>query len=173
MQENYTLFYNLSLKGYVTLLNLLDKAQAHSAENNLAEADLLNAKLLDDMFDFTRQIQIFTDATVGGVYRVAGLEKPSMPDTEKTIAELIARVNTAKEALEKVNPDTVTLDPMLQIKLGWMPEKSYFEAGEYLTNFLFLNSLFHLTTAYDILRHKGVKIGKMDFIGSVEMKFNA
>ena len=171
MKENYKLFQTLSLRGCDTLLTLLNKAETHIKDNNLQEADLLNAKLADDMFDFTRQVQIFTDAVVGGVYRVAGLEKPSMPDTEKTIAELVTRVNTAKEVIEKVNTDTVELDSMRQIKLGWMPEKSYFEAQEYLTNFLFLNSMFHLTTAYDILRMKGVKLGKMDFLGKTEMKF--
>ncbi len=173
MKENYKLFYNLSLRGYDTLLNLLDKAANHVKEHNLQEGDLLGAKLYEDMFDFTRQVQIFTDATVGGVYRVAALEKPSMPDTEKTIAELVVRVNTAKEMLAKVDVETVNLDPKTQIKLGWMPPNSYFEAEEYLTNFLFMNSMFHLTTAYDILRNKGVKIGKMDFLGKVEMKFSA
>jgi hypothetical protein len=173
MKENYKLFHALSMRGYDTLLTLLNKAEAHIKENNIAEADLLGAKLYEDMFDFTRQVQIFTDATVGGVYRVAGLEKPSMPDTEKTLAELVARVNTAKATLEKVNPDTVELDEKRQISLKWMPAGSYFEAKEYLENFLFMNSMFHLTVAYAILRNKGVKLGKMDFLGKVEMKFNA
>jgi hypothetical protein len=173
MKENYNLFCKLSLRGCDTLLTLLNKAEAHIKENNMAEADLLGAKLYEDMFDFTRQVQIFTDATVGGVYRVGGLEKPSMPDVEKTISELVVRVNTAKEMLAKVDVEAVSLDPKTQIKLGWMPPNSYFEAEEYLTNFLFMNVCFHLTTAYDILRMKGVKLGKMDFLGKVEMKFSA
>lgn len=173
MKENYKLFQTLSLRGCDTLLTLLNKAEAHIKENNLTESDLLEAKLYEDMFNFTRQVQIYTDAAVGGVYRVAALEKPSMPDVEKTIAELVARVNTAKEMLAKVDVEAVNLDPKTQIKLGWMPPNSYFEAQEYLTNFLFMNSIFHLTTAYDILRNKGVKLGKMDFLGKVDMKFSS
>ena len=171
MKENYKLFQTLSLRGCDTLLTLLNKAETHIKENNMSEADLLNAKLADDMFDFTRQVQIFTDATVGGVYRVAGLEKPSMPDTEKTISELVARVNSAKEMLQKVNADTVDLDEKRQIALKWMPAGAYYESKEYLENFLFMNSMFHLTVAYAILRNKRVKLGKMDFLGKTEMKF--
>lgn len=171
MKENYKLFHTLSLRGCDTLLTLLNIVETHCKENNISEADLLGAKLYEDMFDFTRQVQIFTDATVGGVYRVGGLEKPSMPDTEKTLAELVARVNTAKEMLVKVNPDTVELDEKRQISLKWMPAGSYYEAKEYLENFLFMNSMFHLTVAYSILRNKGVKLGKMDYLGKTEMKF--
>lgn len=171
MKENYKLFYALSLRGCDTLLNLLGKAQAHVEEKNLQETELLGAKLYEDMFDFTRQIQIYTDGVVGVIYRLAGLEKPSLPDTEKTFAELMTRVNAAKEMLAKVNTANIHEDEMMarKISLPWM-KGAHFEAREYLQNYAFFNTIFHLTTAYDILRMKGVKIGKMDFLGKLEIK---
>lgn len=171
MKENYILFYQLANRGCDTLLNLLGKAESFVAEKGVSADEILGAKLYEDMFNFTRQVQVYTDSVVGVVYRLAGQEKPSMPDTEKTFAELVARVNTAKEMLAKIDPKSVDEGEILarKISLPWM-KGMYFEAAEYLQNFAFNNSTFHLVTAYDILRMKGVQIGKMDFLGKVEMK---
>jgi hypothetical protein len=171
MKENYILFYQLANRGCNTLLNLLNKAQSFVAEKGISAEEILDARLAPDMFNFTRQVQIYTDVIVGVVYRLTGQEKPSIPDTEKTIGELIVRVNSVKEMLAKINPRNVDEKEMSErkISLPWM-KGMYFEAGEYLQNYAFLNTIFHLTTAYDILRMKGLQIGKMDFLGKLEMK---
>jgi hypothetical protein len=170
MKDNYILFYNLANRGYNTLVHLLTKAEEYAVENGISEEEMLAFKLAPDMFDFKRQVQIFVDGTVGGVYRLAGLEKPKMADEETTFAELKARVETGRSYLTQVDPTKVEGIEDRKISLPWMPEGTYFEGKTFLQDFLFLNNMFHLATAYDILRMKGVKIGKPDFIGNIEMK---
>ena len=169
MKENYILFYNTANRGYNTLVHLLTKAESFCVESGISEEEILDAKLAPDMFNFKRQVQIFTDGTVGGIYRLAGLDKPAMPDNEVTFAELKVRVETARGFLAKIDPNTVEGMEERKISLPWM-KGMHFEAKTFLQDFLFMNNIFHLTTAYDILRMKGVQIGKMDFTGPIEMK---
>jgi hypothetical protein len=169
MQERYKLFYKTANRGLNTLIHLLTKAKDFASEKGLSEEEVLSWRLAPDMFDFKRQVQVFTGGIVGGVYRLAGLEKPSMPDTETSIEELMVRVGVARNHLAKINPNDVTGMEERKISLPWMGGK-YFEAETFLDEFLFMNNLFHLTTAYNILRSNGVQIGKMDFLGQIEMK---
>jgi hypothetical protein len=170
MKENYILFYNTSLQGYTALIHLLSKAESFCVEKGVSEEEMLDSKLAPDMFNFKKQIQVFTDGTVGGVYRLAGLEKPAMPDAEITISDLKTRVENARMLLEKVDPSKVEGLETRIIKLPWMPAGGYFESKYFLEEFLFRNNLFHLTTAYNILRMKGVQIGKADFLNGYGLK---
>jgi hypothetical protein len=169
MKSEYKFVYHTLLRACDSMLHLLQKG-ADFAKEKGNEEEMLNAKLAEDMFNFTRQVQIFSDNVAGGVARVAGLEKPSMPDVEKTFVELIARMNTTKDFVKSVNPDTVDGIEGRQIRLGWMPEGMYYDATDYLQKFVLQNTFFHFVTAYDILRHKGVQIGKTDFMGPIDMK---
>ena len=111
----------------------------------------------------------FTDNVAGGIARGAGMTKPSMPDTETTIAELIERVNKTKEFIKTIDPESVEGLENVQVKLPWMPEGMFFSAETYFGNFVMQNATFHLSMAYAILRSKGLQIGKQDFMGTLEM----
>lgn len=181
MKENYKFIHHSFVRACDTALHLLQKGvdftkdqptpeATAGTEKISAEQELLSARLYPDMFDFKKQIQVFSDNVAGGIARGGGLPKPSMPDTETTFAELIARVEKTKDFILSINPDTVEGIENLKIKLPWMPEGMYFDATTYFGDFVMQNTMFHLVTAYDILRHKGVQIGKQDFTGHIEMK---
>jgi hypothetical protein len=139
-------------------------------KKNLTEEQVLAGKLASDMFDFKKQVQVFTDNAAGAVARGAAMEKPSMPDTETSFVELIARVEKTREFILSIDPEKISDPANLQIKLGWMPTGKYFSAHTYLGDFVLQNALFHLTIAYAILRNMGANVGKMDYVGNVEMK---
>ena len=169
MKQEYKFVYDMMLRNCDTMLHLLQKGADFAHEHGNAE-ELLQGKLAEDMFNFKRQVQIFSDNVAGGLARVYGVAKPSMPDTENSFAELIERINKTKEFVKTINPETVEGIEGRKINLPWMQEGMYFDATDYLQKFVLQNTFFHLVTAYDILRHKGVQIGKMDFIGSIEFK---
>lgn len=174
MQENYVMFYNLANRGLNTLAHLLSKAKDFGVEKKISEESLLDAKLAPDMFNFKKQIQIFTDGVLGGVYRLAGLEKPTLADNEASIDDLLKRIETVREFLQKVDPKTIASADIesRKIILPWMERANlgYFEGKTFLEDYLPMNNIFHLVTAYNILRNLGVNIGKMDFLGMIEMK---
>lgn len=169
MKEEYKFVYHALLRACDSCLHLLQKG-ADFAKEKGSEEEVLNARLAPDMFPYIRQVQIFSDNVAGGVARVYGVEKPSMPDTEKNFSELIERINKTKEFVKSIDPETVEGIDTRKVSLGWMPEGMYFDAKEYLQGFVLQNSFFHLVTSYDILRNLGVQIGKTDFIGNLEMK---
>ncbi len=169
MKEQYKLIHHIFLRGLDSAAHVLQKG-ADFAKEKGTEAELLDARLFPDMFDFKKQIQVFTDNVAGGMARPAGLTKPSMPDTETTFAELIERVKKTKDFVNSINPDAVEGIENVKIKLGWLPEGVHFTPETYLGNYVIQNTLFHLVTAYDILRHKGVSLKKPDFTGPLDMQ---
>lgn len=147
------------------LSNLLDKAEAHAAEKGIAVSSLLDAQLAPDMFAFTRQLQIATDHAKGATARLAGLEIPKYEDTEKSVADLKARIQKTLDFIATAKPEQFAGAEDRDIKLVF-PWATYdFTGARYLTYWALPNFFFHATTAYDILRAQGVAIGKADFIG--------
>jgi hypothetical protein len=150
------------LGGLGTLQSVIDAAEKHADGD--AVADLLKARLVDDMFDFVQQVQAATDTARRVTDRLAEREPTGMPDPERTlealrerIAQTIAHIQAADEAAI----DTA-VDRVMTIDLGAGPMK--FTGRSYFLGFAMPNFLFHVTTAYDILRHRGVELGKVDFI---------
>ncbi len=175
MKTEIKLFKHIMLRGLDNVAGMIIKAKEYALQNSMTEAELLEAKLASDMFDFKKQVQIFTDGAVGGVYRTAGLEKPSLPEADNNFDDLMTRINTAKDFINKVdfeNEETLEGVEDKKISMPWMPEGAYFEMETYVKNFLFTNNFFHLSMCYAILRHKGIPLGKMDFNGQMEMKFD-
>jgi hypothetical protein len=162
-------FYQASvpvfLRGFDNLSGLLDKAAAHVALSGTAEAALVEARLAPDMYPLARQVQIASDAAKGCVARLAGLDVPSFPDDETTIDELKVRIAKTVEFIKSVDSAAVNAgaDRVIEIKLGGVPTP--FTAQAYLLGFAMPNFYFHLTTAYAIMRHNGVPLGKMDYLG--------
>ena len=145
---------------------ILSKAQSHASEKNIDPATLLQARLYADMFPLVQQVQIATDNAKGIAARLAGVDIPSFPDTEQTFAELHARIARTLDFISAIQPEQVngSEDRQVVVYKG-APYEMQFPGQTYLIHFGLPNFLFHVTTAYAILRHNGVDVGKDDFIG--------
>ena len=148
-----------------SLGKILAKATTQTKEKDASLSDLLDARLRDDMFPFTRQIQIMSDAAKGCAARLAGLEPPSFADTETTFPELEARIAKTVDFLKSVPADKLAGAEDRTITLKFPQGEMTFTGKDFLTQFALPNFYFHATTAYGLLRHKGIEIGKMDFLG--------
>lgn len=147
----------------------LDKAAA-LADAKKFELDVLaSARLAPDQYNFTRQIQAACDQAKYTVAKLTGTEPPSHPDTEKTIAELRQRVQTVLAYLATFKQDDFNGAEERGCSHSWMGGKSL-RGADYLDHFALPNFYFHLTTAYGILRHNGVSLGKMDYIASLPFR---
>jgi len=144
---------------------ILKKAESHCAARKIDPEALLGARLYPDMYPLRRQVQLTTDFAKGIGARLAGLPVPSYPDVEMSFAELQARLAKTMEflcTLTKSHFDGAETRP-IAIKVAG--QEMNFSGGEYLAGFALPNFYFHLTTAYNILRHNGLEIGKGDYMG--------
>ncbi len=144
---------------------ILDKAEAYAAAKKIDIAVLLGARLYPDMFDLTRQVQLATDFAKAAPARLAGLEVPSLPDTETTLPELKARIAKVQAMLAAYKPEQLEGSDSRQLTLKLGGKDVTLSGREYLLHAALPNFYFHCTTAYNILRHNGLEIGKRDFIG--------
>ncbi|HUJ86643.1 MAG TPA: DUF1993 family protein [Burkholderiales bacterium] len=148
------------------LAGVLDKAQAHAEAKGLDPLVLTACRIFPDMFPLSRQVQIATDTAKGALARLAGVEIPKYEDNEQSIAELKARIAKTVAFLAGFKPEQVdgSEDKELTIKLG--KNEVSWKGMQYLLGFALPNFYFHVTTAYCILRHNGVELGKRDYIGN-------
>jgi hypothetical protein len=153
------------LHGLTNLSAILDKAAAQAAERKIDPAVLLNDRLAPDMFPFVRQVQIASDHAKGAPARLAGLEVPKFEDRETTFEELQQRLARVREFVQGVDPAQIDGSEGRDITLTLGGQPRTFPGQAYLLYFALPNFFFHLTTAYAILRHNGISIGKADFIG--------
>jgi hypothetical protein len=150
---------------------ILDKAEAFATAKKVDPAVLLRTRLAPDMFDLTRQIQVATDQARRGAARLAGVEAPSAPDTETTIAQLKERIGKTVAFVKGLDRKAVDASAEREIIFPLGPEKKgHMKGDDYLNHFVLPNFYFHCTTAYNILRHCGVEIGKQDFVGQIPIK---
>jgi hypothetical protein len=147
------------------LSTILDKAAAYADAKKIDPAVLLNARLAPDMHPLTRQVQIASDAVKGCAARLAGVEMPSYADTESSFAELQARIQKTVDFIEGFSAAQIDGSEGREVVLRFPGAEMKFTGQDYLLNFVLPNFYFHLTTAYAILRHNGLEIGKMDFLG--------
>lgn len=154
------------LRGLGQLKVILDKAAAHADARKIDPAVFINARLAPDMFPFARQVQIATDTAKGCAARLAGVEIPSYADTETTFPELDARIAKTTAFLKSVDRTKVDGSAERTVTLKLRGTDVSFTGRNYLLAFVLPNFFFHLTTAYAILRHNGVELGKADFLGS-------
>jgi hypothetical protein len=162
--------YQASAPRFVNMLTnlsaILDKAQAHVEAKKIDPAALTAFRLFPDMFPMTRQVQIASDNAKGAMARLAGVEVPKYEDTEKTFAELNARIAKTIKFVQSFKPAQIdgSEDRDITLKLGG--KDTTFKGMQYLLGFALPNFYFHVMTAYNILRHNGVEIGKSDYIGT-------
>jgi hypothetical protein len=145
---------------------ILHKAEAHVAARKIDPAVFINARLAPDMFPLCRQAQSASDSAKGCAARLAGVEVPSYADTETTFPELQARITKTVAFLQSLGPVLIDGSEERAIVLKLRGQETRFTGQFYLLNFALPNFFFHAVTAYDILRHNGVEIGKQDFLGS-------
>ncbi|KSF79422.1 DUF1993 family protein [Pseudomonas paraeruginosa] len=161
--------YQASIPTFLrTLGNLsaiLKKAAAHAEAKNIDPRIFIDARLAPDMFPLARQVQIASDAAKGAGARLAGLEVPSYADTETTFDELQARIARTVEFLEGIREEQLDGAEERNVTLKVRGQEISFNGRDYLFGFALANFFFHVTTAYAILRHNGVELGKMDFLG--------
>lgn len=162
--------YQLSVPRFVSTLtnlsNILDKAQAHVDARKLDPAALTTYRLFPDMLPLSKQVQIACDTAKGAVARLAGVEIPVHEDNEKTLAELQARIAKTLAFIQGVTAQQIegSEDKDIVIKRG--DKETHYKGLQFLLGHAIPNIYFHVTTAYNILRHNGIEIGKRDYLGN-------
>jgi hypothetical protein len=166
-------FYDISIptyrRGLQNLASFLDKAEAYAKANGVDLKTYTDAKLAPDMHPFPRQIHLASDAAKGGAARLAGVEAPPMPDTEITFPELKERIAKTIAFLDTIKKEDVDARHNATIELPLPGRTMTFAAPDFLMQFSLANFLFHVTTAYALLRAQGVPLGKMDFLAGGQM----
>lgn len=163
--------YQASVPAFVQMLSslaaILDKAEAYAAERKIDPAVLLGWRLAPDMFALARQVQIATDHAKGCCARLAGVEVPKYADDETTFADLRARIARTIDFVRSFEPSDIDGSEERGITITAGGREMRFKGQQYLVNFVLPNFYFHVTTAYNILRHCGLPIGKRDFMGAM------
>lgn len=145
---------------------ILKTAQAHSINKKVDEKVVLGSRLFLDMFALTKQVQIACDQVKNGLARLAGVEPPKMDDQESTFSELQERIAKTIKFLDTLEPSQLDSATKKEIKFSIGEWKFEFIGDQYLLTWIIPNFYFHITTAYNILRHNGVEIGKSDYLGA-------
>jgi uncharacterized protein len=162
--------YDASIPAMIRMLKnlsaIIDKAVAQAPAKNLALQELLDARLAPDMFAFPRQIQIASDAAKGCAARLVGAEPPSWPDAEKTFPELKERIAKTVAYLESIDPAQCAGAEDRTIEVKTRDRTLEFSGRDFVNHFALPNFFFHITTAYGLLRMKGIDVGKLDYLGS-------
>ena len=160
--------YQASIPTFVRMLGnlsaILTKAATYAETKKFDPSVLINARLAPDMLPLSAQVQIATDMAKGGAARLAGSEPPSYPDTEATFPELQARIAKTIEYLNSVSPAQIDGSEERTIVLKLRAQEVQYKGQAYLLSFALPNFYFHITTAYAILRHNGVELGKSEYL---------
>lgn len=148
------------------LASVLAKAEAQCEARKFKPEVILAARLFPDMFSFTRQVQLACDFATRGADRLTGNEPKSFPDTETTFAELQDRIRAARGHIASYQPEDFarSADRSITFKTGG--QEMTLSGADFLSFFSLPQFFFHVTTAYDILRHNGIDLGKRDYMGA-------
>ncbi len=161
--------YQASVPVFIRMLDnlaaILEKAAAHAEARKIDPAVLVSSRLYPDMFPLSKQVQIATDAAKGGAARLAQLEPPAFEDNEATFADLVARTRRTTDYLRTLKPGQIDGSEDRTVTWKTRTATKSMQGMPYLLNHVMPNLYFHITTAYAILRHNGVEIGKGDFLG--------
>jgi hypothetical protein len=151
---------------------LLDKAEAHCASKKIDPSVLLGYRLAPDMFALARQVQIACDLAKFGAARLSGAEPPKFKDNEKTIPELKERIVKTLAFVKGVDRKAIDASAGRTITFPLGPKKGEMTGADYLNHFVLPNFYFHAATAYGLLRHAGLEIGKQDFLAGIPIKIS-
>ncbi|MGA9856195.1 MAG: DUF1993 domain-containing protein [Gammaproteobacteria bacterium] len=161
--------YQASVPVFIRMLTnlsaVLKKGEAHAQGKKIDPAVFTSARLAPDMFPLVRQVQIATDQVKGCAARLAGMEVPKYEDNEQSFADLYARIDKTIAFLKSVKPAQIDGSEDRNVQLPVRDKTITLKGQDYLFERVYPNFFFHVTTAYAILRHNGVDIGKGDFLG--------
>jgi hypothetical protein len=152
-------------KMLTNLSKILEKGEAFAKTKNIDGAVLVNDRLAPDMFPLSKQVQIACDQVKNGMARLAGVEPPKFDDAETTFAQLQDRIAKTIAFADSITPAQVDGTEAKEIKFSIKEWSFEFVGQQYLLTWIIPNFYFHVTTAYNILRHNGVEIGKSDYLG--------
>jgi hypothetical protein len=163
--------YDIAVPTFTTTLNAmstwLDRGEAYAAEKKFDVANLLDARLAPDMFSLRNQTQMATAFAKNAMCRLAGQTPPDFPDAERTLADVRARIARTLTIIQGIKPADFDAAPTREISVQTGPNTHRTLSGtDYLLRFSLPQFYFHSTAAYALLRHNGVTLGKMDFMGA-------
>lgn len=161
--------YQASVPTFIRMLDnlaaILEKAAVHAEAKKFDPAVLVGDRLYPDMFPLSKQVQIAADAAKGGAARLAQVEPPAFEDNEVTLADLVARLRKTVAYLQTLKPEQIDGSEDRTVTWKTRAATKTMQGMPYLLNHVLPNLYFHITTAYAILRHNGVEIGKGDYLG--------
>ena len=163
----YALTTPVFVRALTNLDKILDKGRAFAAEKGISEQELLDGRLIEDMGNLISQIQRASDSAKGCMVRLGGVDNVVMEDNEATFDDLKARIAKTIEFVKSVPAEAINGKEEAEVVLKFPNGEFKFAGRDYLLGFVHPNFYFHVTTAYAILRMKGVQIGKMDFLGGI------
>ncbi|EME81040.1 uncharacterized protein MYCFIDRAFT_86443 [Pseudocercospora fijiensis CIRAD86] len=164
----YDLSVPILVRSLENLKGVLQKGEQWAKDNGKSESELLEARIVDDMKPLTFQIQTCSDTAKGILFRIGGEENTPMEDNEKSLADLYARIDATVKILRAAKKEKFSApDTKCVVKMG--PHEAEFTGIGYLQKFVIPNFFFHYATAYDILRSKGVPVGKSDYLGGKDL----
>lgn len=163
----YAITVTPMIRSLTHLRAILEKAAAYAEAKKIDPMVLVTARLYPDMYPLSRQVQIASDVAKGAVSRLAGQEPPKYDDTESSFPELIARLDKTLAHMQSFSAEQINGTETNTIVLPRHDRTSAFTGLTYVTDFVLPNVYFHVTTAYAILRHNGLEIGKQDYLGDV------
>lgn len=150
------------VRAFEGLSAILKKGEEHGGDT------LVEARLAPDMLTLAGQVQRASDTAKGAIARLAGIENPPFPDDEKTLADLHGRIQKTVAFLQSVKPEQIDGTETRPISFKAGQNELKFTGESYLLSFVLPNFYFHITTAYDILRHKGVALSKRHYLGRIQ-----
>lgn len=169
MHDIYTYTVPMFIKLLGGLKTVLAKAEAHAKEQGVSEEVMLADQLAPDMFPLVRQVQIACDNAKGAVSRLAGVDMPKFDDSEKSFSELYARIDDTLAFVQSV-PESAFLEAAeRKVVLPYWPDK-YMTGFDYAREYVIPNFIFHVVTAYAIVRKNGVVIGKADYVNGLPFR---
>ena len=164
----YTLAVTFTIDRLRALQNLIKKIDVEAREGGIPDERILDMRLTADMFPFVRQVQIATDNAKGMAGRLSGKEVPVYTDTETSLAEVVERLENTINYIGSLTESDFDGAEAREARFPWFPGM-HMQGGGYLLSYAIPNFMFHLTTAYAILRHHGFEIGKSDFLGTLPL----
>ena len=161
----YEITIPVMIAGFDNMSKFLDRGRAYADEKGIAQAKLLNARLADDMMTLVEQVQRASDTARLAAVRVGGVNNIAMPDRETTFEDLQARISATVSFLKALPPTAFEGREDAEVVAKLTSGHGVFTGRSYLLGFTLPNFFFHVTTAYNLLRHLGVPLGKADFLG--------
>jgi len=161
----YAMTHDVFKKSLTQLLVVMEKGVANAKARNFDPNVLASSRLAPDMFAFARQVQLTSDFAKNSIARLAGVDAPKFEDTETTMDELVARVKKTLDYIDTISASALEGSETRDIKIPLRDRTVEFKGLPYLQHWAIPNFYFHFVTAYNLLRHNGVDVGKRDFLG--------